>query len=321
MINLNYIDVVIILIVVFFVWEGWRHGLLIILADFLSFFGSLLLALRFYKPLALIFTNSLNLSSSTAKALAFLAVAIVTEFLLGYLSGQIISMVSEKARRRWDIKFLAIFPAVGEAFVLLALVITLLLVFPVSPKIKEKVTDSYMGSFIAGKTQGLEAKVNEVFGGVIEDTITYLTIEPASDKRLELNVSVGELKVDEASEVKMAESVNRERRVLALDELRVNQKAVLIARKRAEDMWLRKYFGHITPDGENAADFLDAAGISYTIVGENIALAPTAGIAHKGLMNSEGHRANILSDDFSSMGIGVIDNGVYGKIFVEIFLH
>lgn len=46
---------------------------------------------------------------------------------------------------------------------------------------------------------------------------------------------------------------------------------------------------------------------------------PTVIVAHNGLMNSEGHRANILSPEFSRVGIGVIDNGIYGKIFVQIF--
>jgi uncharacterized protein YkwD len=36
-------------------------------------------------------------------------------------------------------------------------------------------------------------------------------------------------------------------------------------------------------------------------------------------MNSEGHRKNILDPEFKRLGIGVIDNGVYGKMFVQIF--
>jgi uncharacterized protein YkwD len=50
-----------------------------------------------------------------------------------------------------------------------------------------------------------------------------------------------------------------------------------------------------------------------------LALAPTLATAHTGLMNSEGHRANILEPKFKRVGIGVIDNGVYGKMFVQVF--
>ncbi|KKR88441.1 MAG: SCP-like protein extracellular [Candidatus Gottesmanbacteria bacterium GW2011_GWA2_41_12] len=61
------------------------------------------------------------------------------------------------------------------------------------------------------------------------------------------------------------------------------------------------------------------AGIFYTEAGENLAFAPNVNIAHAGLMNSPGHRANILSPDFGKVGIGVIDGGIYGEMFVQKF--
>jgi uncharacterized protein YkwD len=94
---------------------------------------------------------------------------------------------------------------------------------------------------------------------------------------------------------------------------------VPVARDYARDMWQRNYFGHVSPEGKSVADRLDEAGITFQVVGENLALAPTLTTAHIGLMNSEGHRANILEPDFKRVGIGVIDNGIYGKLFVQIF--
>ncbi|MEO5953203.1 MAG: CAP domain-containing protein, partial [Chloroflexia bacterium] len=64
---------------------------------------------------------------------------------------------------------------------------------------------------------------------------------------------------------------------------------------------------------------MDTAGITYRTAGENLALAPSLDIAHEGLMNSPGHRANILNADFGRVGIGVLDGGVYGKMFVQEF--
>ena len=42
-------------------------------------------------------------------------------------------------------------------------------------------------------------------------------------------------------------------------------------------------------------------------------------LAHKGLMDSEGHRANILSPDFNKIGIGIMDGGVYGLMVTQVF--
>ena len=53
--------------------------------------------------------------------------------------------------------------------------------------------------------------------------------------------------------------------------------------------------------------------------GENLALAPTVQIAHDGLMNSPGHRANILNPRFQRIGIGVADGGMHGKMFTQNF--
>ena len=65
---------------------------------------------------------------------------------------------------------------------------------------------------------------------------------------------------------------------------------------------------------------MEKAGIKFGAAGENIAYASTLELAHNGLMRSPGHRANILSDDFKRIGIGVMDGGIYGKMFGQDFL-
>ena len=111
------------------------------------------------------------------------------------------------------------------------------------------------------------------------------------------------------------------RRKRGLHELTWRPEVVPVAREHARDMWEREYFGHVSPEGKDVGDRLEEAGVSYTFAGENLALAPTVITAHNGLMNSEGHRENILEEEFNRMGIGVIDNGVNGKMFVQVFTN
>ena len=117
----------------------------------------------------------------------------------------------------------------------------------------------------------------------------------------------------------MFQKVNEERRKLAIKELVFDKNLVPVARSHAKDMWGRKYFAHVSPEGEDVGDRLQKFKISYTYAGENLALAPTTATAHTGLMNSKGHRENILDPRFTKLGIGVIDNGIYGKMFVQVF--
>jgi uncharacterized protein YkwD len=60
------------------------------------------------------------------------------------------------------------------------------------------------------------------------------------------------------------------------------------------------------------------AGITYRFAGENLALAASPDEVHSGLMDSEGPRANILSEDFRRVGIGIVV-GPLGLMTVQVF--
>ncbi|KKR60955.1 MAG: hypothetical protein UT99_C0004G0001, partial [Candidatus Curtissbacteria bacterium GW2011_GWA2_40_31] len=89
----------------------------------------------------------------------------------------------------------------------------------------------------------------------------------------------------------------------------------------SKDMFKRGYFSHYSPEGKDVGDRLEDSSINYSLAGENLALAPDVIRAHNGLMNSEGHRRNILDPAFSKIGIGAIDGGVYGKMFTQVFTN
>jgi uncharacterized protein YkwD len=318
--NGNYIDLIIILVILFFVSEGIRHGFWVILADFLSFLLSLLLSLRFYQITGNLLRQYFSLSHSVSNALGFLITAIVTEGILGSIFGIILAKVPKKFWKTPLNKYLAIIPSFGEALVIIAFILTLILGLPVSPQIKADVSNSVIGNAIAKETQGIESELNEIFGGVVEDSITYLTIKPDSTETIVLRTDVEELKVDEIAEAEMFGQVNAARKEAGISQLTWDTRLVDVARTHAKDMWERRYFGHISPEGMDVGDRLLEGGVDYFIAGENLALAPTVSIAFTGLMNSEGHRANILEPQFSKIGIGVIDNGIYGKMFVQVFI-
>jgi uncharacterized protein YkwD len=61
------------------------------------------------------------------------------------------------------------------------------------------------------------------------------------------------------------------------------------------------------------------AGVQFRTAGENLALAPTVRVAHTGLMNSPGHRANILRPAFGRLGIGIVDGGYRGIMVSQEF--
>ena len=75
----------------------------------------------------------------------------------------------------------------------------------------------------------------------------------------------------------------------------------------------------MTPEGRDPFERMREANVRFLAAGENLALAPTLQIAHTGLMNSPGHRANILRPGFGRLGIGILDGGVYGIMISQEF--
>ncbi len=317
----NWVDLIILVVIIFFISGAFRSGFWVITADFLSFLISLFIALTGYQWAAIVIRSNFTLSHSVSNALGFLFIAIFTEALLGFVFLTAVRKVPFKLwTSRWN-NILAILPALGEGLVLVSFILTLVVGLPVSPAIKEDVTDSKIGGYLVGKTTGIEAKVNDIFGGVIEDSLTYLTVHPESTDSLPITVGNRELSIDGVSEREMLDLVNSERNKRDIKSLSWDENLAIVARTHASDMWDRGYFGHISPEGENVGDRLTGAQIEYLLAGENLALAPTLTTAHSGLMNSEGHRKNILETKFSKMGIGVVENDVYGKIFVQVFTN
>lgn len=123
-----------------------------------------------------------------------------------------------------------------------------------------------------------------------------------------------------ADEQRMLDLVNLERARVGLAALQVDPTLVALARLKSEDMVARGYFGHMSPTYGSPFAMMDRAGVKYRYAGENLAGAPTVDIAHRALMNSPGHRANILSPNFTHVGIGIARGGPYGYMYTQMFV-
>ena len=91
-------------------------------------------------------------------------------------------------------------------------------------------------------------------------------------------------------------------------------------------MVARNYFSHSTPDGTNVFSLIRAAGISYSVAGENLAHSRPAGAGSpeafvNAWMASPGHRANILRANYSKIGIGLVDEGSARRVVTNVFMN
>ncbi|NPV71523.1 MAG: sporulation protein [Firmicutes bacterium] len=123
-----------------------------------------------------------------------------------------------------------------------------------------------------------------------------------------------------AEEKQMYDLVNKERVAAGLKPLEIDMRLVELARLKSQDMSDKGYFDHLSPTYGSPFDMMKKAGITYRAAGENLAGAPTVEMAHNGLMNSPGHRANILNTMFTHIGIGVAKSSRYGLLFTQMFI-
>jgi len=121
-------------------------------------------------------------------------------------------------------------------------------------------------------------------------------------------------------EQKMINLVNQERQKYGMKPLKVDYQLVKLARMKSQDMVDKNYFSHQSPTYGSPFDMMKNAGVSYRWAGENIAGAGTVERAHNALMNSEGHRANILNPNFTHIGVGIVMGGPYGMMFTQMFI-
>ena len=101
--------------------------------------------------------------------------------------------------------------------------------------------------------------------------------------------------------------------------LRWNEKLAAVARAHSRDMIEQRYFDHVDPEGGTLAVRINAAGIPWRAIGENIALNGTVPGAEAAFMNEprfqHNHRGNILNAKYTDVGIGIVQ-GPNGSLYI-----
>ena len=315
--SLNGIDYLILFVLLFYAYEGYASGFIGAFLDLVSFVLAFLIGLRFYGLIANILVSNFSMPPGFADAIGFFIVVFIVQTVIGVIIRKFFKARPKFLRgfNRW----FGILPGILSGAILVAFILVLIITLPVSSPIKKSISASYIGNLFLSQTQGLEKELNKVLGGAISETINFLTVEPKSNEIVSLNFKTKNFSPDEKAERYMFSLINKERKTFGLKEVIFDDQLRDVGRAHCKDMFEGGYFSHFTPEGFSPFDRMDDKGIIYNFAGENLALSPNTDIAMQGLMNSPGHKANILSTDFGRVGIGVIDGGIYGEMFCQEF--
>lgn len=317
--HMNLVDIFLIIIILLSIIKGWRKGFVYGLFNLIELAGSVAAAFYFYPYLANLMQKYFPLLDVWIPPLSFFIVYIIAHLIIGALLFTVIKQFSSSVHEHIVNKIFGLVPGVINGLIWAVIISALLISVPLSDGItKATQTSRFIDRFIY-PAEWLEANLSPVFDKAINKTMNRMTVEPGSEKSLTLPFKSSEYKVREDLEQQMLALVNEERRKEGLSELKPDPELTEVSRKHCADMLKRGYFSHVSPDGKDPFDRMRADGVRFITAGENLAFAKTLNIAHNGLMNSPGHRANILRPQFGRLGVGVLDAGKYGLIFTQNF--
>lgn len=128
------------------------------------------------------------------------------------------------------------------------------------------------------------------------------------------------VQTEHANVLRVVELVNAERAKAGLKALTLKKNITAAAQVRAVETETR--FSHTRPNGSNFSTALTEAGVNYRGSGENIAWGQkTPEQVMEGWMNSPGHRANILNEKYTSIGVGYHQNASGVNYWTQLFTY
>ncbi|WP_310734597.1 CvpA family protein [Azohydromonas caseinilytica] len=310
-------DVLLGLIVLLGMWSGWRRGFIVAALELLCLVAALVAALWGYARVAAGLEP--HLESAWARPLAFVGLFAVVRIVLGVLVLRRAHALPRQAHAHGANRALGLLPGAGSGLIDAMLAVMLLLALPLADGLTEATRDSRLAQRLVVPAEWVEARLAPIFNEAASRTLNRLTIQPESRERIALPFSVQNPRPRPELEARMLDLVNEARAREGLKPLRADPEAAGVARAHSHDMFARAYFSHISPEGADPFDRMRRGGLRFVMAGENLALAQTLELAHRGLMESPGHRANILRPGFGRVGIGILDGGRRGLMVTQNF--
>jgi uncharacterized protein YkwD len=316
---MNYVDVILLIVMAIAIWGGWRKGFILGSINLAIWIGSLLTGFFFYQYLGTMLQSFVPRLGVWTLPIAFIVTIILARILLSVIFNTILSRTPDNVHSSGANRLLGVIPGFINGVIYATIIAAVLLSIPLMNEISAKTKESQLANKLAVNAGWLDEKLSPIFNEAVKKSLTSVTVEPESDETVKLNFTVNNANTRPDLEARMLQLVNQERTKRGLKALVLDTQLVPVARAHSQDMFRRGYFSHYTPEGKDPFDRMKAAGIKYYSAGENLALGQTLQICHQGLMNSPGHRANILNPSYGRLGIGILDGGSYGLMISQEF--
>lgn len=119
--------------------------------------------------------------------------------------------------------------------------------------------------------------------------------------------------VDRSERASLLSMINEARAAQGVSPLAGDPRLDAVAEGHSLDMATHHFFSHSSPNSGAPGDRAAAAGLAFRSLAENIAMNQSVAAAHRALLQSPGHRANLLNGDLRRVGLGIVraSDGIY----------
>lgn len=319
------IDLLVVLLLGLLLVRGWYRGFVREAMDLVSLVLGAVLAFRLAGPVGSAIAAMAGISPDVAR---FVGGAMV--FVLAGVGAAVAVRYLERTLRLPGLNLANRVGGAGLAAAwgvfLTTVVLTLAAILPMPAAVADAVDDSAVARVLTDP-DGLP---QDVFNGLAGDGIVETLLELRSlvgERRVVIEsgetitfppADPEELSTDTDAALEVFDLLNRARVEAGVAPLAWSDALAAVGEGHARDMYANGYFSHESPTTGSVGDRLDAAGIPFRLSGENLALASTATDTHRGLMESPGHRHNMLLASYTRVGIAVVD-GPLGLMTVQVF--
>ncbi|WP_411273684.1 CvpA family protein [Daejeonella sp.] len=316
---MNPVDVILLLIVLLAIYAGYQKGFILGGIDLLLLAVGLVFAFWASGYVVAIYEKFAGPAGVWTLPLAFIACFALARMLIWAIAMKGLTKLPLRVHHSITNRLFGTIPGLVNGLIYIAILGSLLLAMPFSDGITANARESSLATAASPHVQWIGDKLAPVFEDAVSRSMTNLTLEPDAKKSITLDFTLKDPKVREDLEAEMLLLVNQERKKEGLPALEPDPEMRKVARLHSEDMFAKGYFSHINKEGESPSKRARDENVGFLTAGENLALAPTLELAHTGLMNSPGHKANILHPAFGRLGIGILDGGRYGLMVTQNF--
>lgn len=320
------VDIALLALVAWYVYNGRQRGFMQVMAELLGVVIAFGAAAALYAPVSRLITKHYGTFRGSSDVLAFLGILTIG-FITYYAAlGVVLQLYEKEMVRMRAVRYdreLGIVSGFLLGLIIALTIVALVMTFPGASGLQRAIEQSRFGAALARSAESVTPVIERQLGRPVDELIAFLTPESQKDKNsIGLpDVSGQELTIDIEAERTMLNLINKERAARDEPALVVDPALQEIARQHSREMWVRRYFAHESPASGSPFDRMNENQITFMTAGENIALAPNVYVAHTGLMNSPGHRANILDSSFGKVGIGIVSANGYGAMFTQDFTN